>query len=280
MPDPTKLLTTLNRAVNLFRSTPGRRGHIVYLDADEVFATGDLHGNLDNLKAILSKADLARHPRRHLVLQEFIHGPQRYPDGSDKSHQALDVLAALKCQYPERVHFLLGNHELAQRTDQWIGKAEDNLNGLFRRGVDTAYGSQAEMVYQAYLDLFDAVPVALRTANRVFLSHSLPSAARLNGFDPAVLERDELSQNDLLPGGAVYALVWGRDVSSANTSAFLKKVDADFLISGHIACDQGFAMPNERQIILDSLGSPAGYVLLSTTRLLTSEDLKAGTGTL
>ena len=64
---------------------------------------GDLHGNLPAFKKVLLAAALDRHPGRHLVLQELIHGPLSYPgDGGDRSHQLLDVVAALKCQYPER----------------------------------------------------------------------------------------------------------------------------------------------------------------------------------
>jgi hypothetical protein len=77
----------------------------------------------------------------------------------------------------------------------------------------------------------------------------------------------------LEPGGNVYSLVWGRDVSVANAEAFLRKVDADWLISGHIPCAEGFAVPNERQIILDSLGSPASYCLFPATAALTHADL-------
>src|SRR5947209_6550944 len=119
MPDPIRHLTTLRRAVVAFRSTPGRRGRVGYLeDVDEVLVAGDLHGNLENFKTVLQRAELAAHPRRHLVLQEVVHGPHRYPAGGDKSHQLLDLLAALKCQFPRQVHFLMGNHELAQ----WTGK--------------------------------------------------------------------------------------------------------------------------------------------------------------
>jgi hypothetical protein len=280
MPDPARLLTTLRRAVEAFRATPGRRGRLVSIDAADVMATGDLHGNLDNLKRILQKADLAAHPRRHLVLQELIHGPHRYPGGGDKSHQALDVLAALKVQFPERVHFLPGNHELAQWLGLWIGKTEDDLNGLFRQGIETAYGAHAEAVYAAYRDLIAAAPLAVRTPNRVFLSHSLPSAARLASFDPAALERDPSDEADLRPGGSVYALVWGRDTSAANAAAFLQKVNADLLITGHIPCEQGIEVPNDRQIILDALGPRAGYCLFPADRPLTQQQLISCAGTL
>src|SRR6516164_2994173 len=157
MPNPVRLLHTLRQAVAAFRATPGRNGRLVIF------------------KRVLELAALARHPGRHLVLQEVVHGPFRYPAGGDKSHQLLDLVAALKCQFPARVHFLLGNHELAQWTNQGIAKEEGDLDAQFRQGITTAYGTYAPAVYEAYRELFAVVPLALRTVNRIFLSHSLPS---------------------------------------------------------------------------------------------------------
>jgi hypothetical protein len=274
MPDPARLVTMLRAAGQAFRDTPGRTGRTVALnDAAEVFATGDLHGNVENFRLILAKADLRGNPRRHLVLQEVVHGPFLYPDGSDKSHQLLDLLAALKCQYPRQVHFLPGNHELAQATNRLIGKGDIDYNELFRAGVRTAYAPRDVEIYDCYLQLLAVVPLALRTPNRIFLSHSLPSAKHLASFDPSVLERDVSEEPDLEYGGAVHSLVWGRDTSAANTAAFLQKVDADLLITGHIPCERGFSTPNDRQLILDSLGTPACYCLFPTDRPLTHADL-------
>src|SRR5207244_10253355 len=156
MPDPDRLLQTLRRAAQAFRDTPGRRGRLVVpQDVEEVLVAGDLHGNLENFRLLLQKGDLAQKPRRHLVLQELIHGPFHYAGGAgDKSHQLLDLAAALKCQYPRQVHLLLGNHELAQWTERWIMKGDLDLNQAFRAGVDTAYGARAADIYAAYRELF------------------------------------------------------------------------------------------------------------------------------
>jgi hypothetical protein len=59
-------------------------------------------------------------------------------------------------------------------------------------------------------------------------------------------------------------------------NGFLKKVDADFVISGHVACERGYAVPNDRQIILDCVGVPACYCLFSATRALTHDELVGG----
>jgi hypothetical protein len=274
MPDPERLLRTLHKARRAFLETPGREGHLVSLEnVDDVLVAGDMHGNLENFRQILLRANLAEHPRRHLVLQELVHGPFRYPTGGDQSHQLLDLLAALKCQFPARVHMLLGNHELAQWTNHWIAKADADLNDLFRNGIAYAYRERAADIYAAYLALFPALPWAVQTPNRIFVSHSLPSSQRLGSFDVAVLKHDDVTAESLQPGGMVYSLVWGRDTSAATAAAFLQKVGAHLLITGHIPCERGYDVPNERQIILDSLGRPACYCLLPADRPLSHQEL-------
>jgi len=281
MPDPTRLLRTLQQAIQAVRDTPGRKGRLVSLqEAGEVMVVGDLHGNVENFRKVLQKANLQKHSGRHLVLQELIHGPHKYPAGGDKSHQLLDLFAALKCQFPRQVHMLLGNHELSQWTGQAIAKVESDLNASFREGVGTAYGAQAPNIYAAYLELFAVIPLALRTPNRIFLCHSLPSASKMSEFDPAALEWDVHNEDDLRPGGSVHTLVWGRDTREETAAAFLQKVDADLLITGHIPCEQGFEAPNNRQLILDALGTPACYCLFPTDQALTQQDLLNFVGTL
>ncbi len=276
MPDADRLATTLRRAILAFRDTPGRSGRLIRLEGSrEVLVAGDLHGNLENFRRLLKLADLGKTPERYLILQEVIHGDFTYPDGSDKSHQLLDLVAALKVQYPRQVHFLLGNHELAQALNRPIGKGDAILNEQFRVGVENAYGSRADEVYSLYVQLVAVVPVAVRTPNRVFLSHSLPAASRMGAFDPAVLERDS-QEEDLIPTGAIHSLVWGRDTSPANVAEFLRRVDADLLITGHIPCEQGYATPNDRQLILDCLGHPAACCLFTTEQPLTHAELVAG----
>ena len=137
MPDPRKILTTIRRATELMRATPGRSGGIISpVGADEIMVVGDLHGNIPAFKQVLKLAALDRNPRRHLILQELIHGKLEYPDDKgDRSHQLLDIVAALKIQYPDRVHLILGNHELSELTGRIIAKDGKTLNMMFRMGI-------------------------------------------------------------------------------------------------------------------------------------------------
>lgn len=261
----------------ILRSQPGRRGRFLPAPPSrEVVVCGDLHGHLGNFKSLLQHAQLGVHASRCLVVQELIHGPFCYPGGGDKSHQLIDLTAALICQYPHRVYYLLGNHELSQWHNQRVGKGDVTFNNLFRAGVDEAYGDHGAEVYHAYLELFAAAPLALRTANRVFLSHTLPGANHLATFDPKIIERDAFTEADIRPGGSIHSLVWDRDLSLHNAEGFLKKVDAHWLITGHIPSDAGFLQPNVRHLILDAKGTPGCYCIFRTDQPLEMADLLAG----
>jgi hypothetical protein len=99
-------------------------------------------------------------------------------------------------------------------------------------------------------------------------------------FDSKAMTSDDLHPGDLIPGGQLHSLVWGRDTSVENVTAFMNKVDADWLITGHIPCEQGFATPNDRQLILDCMGTPAAYCLFPVNRPVTFQDLLEGVKTL
>lgn len=275
MPAPDRMLTHLRRAITLVRATPGRHGRIVNLqDCTEVLIAGDLHGHVGNFQALFKVADLGNHPKRHFVLQELIHGKFRYPQGGDKSHQLVDLFAALKGQFPRQVHYIPGNHEMAQWTNRPVIKADENLNALFQSGVAEAYGPRfGPEIYSTYLELFQSLPVILRTPNRVLMSHSQPTGHSLSLFHPTLLDSDTHQPADLLPGGAVHSLLWGRDTTATTTKEFLRKMDADLLVSGHIACEEGYQAPNDHQLILDCAECPAGCLLFPTTRPLSQKDL-------
>ena len=275
MPDPRKVLTTIRRATELFRATPGRAGSIISLvDASDVMVVGDLHGNLAGFQKALRAAALDRHPTRHLVLQELIHGPLSYPgNAGDRSHQLLDVVAALKCQYPERAHLILGNHELSELTGRVIGKDGETLNAKFMQGITTAYGTDAAEIFEAYKALFAALPLAVRTTNRVYLCHTIPDERDLDSLELDLLAADHWPEPAMKRRGTIYALTWGRDISPETADRFAAMVDADFFITGHQPCDEGFRQANHRQIIIDGTNPNPCYCLFPATGPVTIESL-------
>ena len=277
MPPPDRVLNILRRAIDHTRRTPGRHGHYLHLpNCTEVVVGGDMHGHLPNFLAVMKAADLANHPTRHLILQELIHSEFFYPNGGDKSHQLVDLYATLKCQFPERVHFLPGNHEMAQMTGRQVAKGGASQNAQFVHGVQAAYGDAAADICRAYHDLFRDSPLAIRTPNGVVCCHTLVPAKSLPDFDPARLTDEQYDEKEYAPGGSVYAILWGRDVSDDTAEAFARKMDAELFVTGHIAADAGYSVPNRRQLIVDCAATPAGYVKFPADRPITHAELVAG----
>ncbi|MGZ3379679.1 MAG: metallophosphoesterase [Isosphaeraceae bacterium] len=279
MPDPQEILATIRKATELMRSTPGRSGSVVaFDDADEVMVVGDLHGNLPAFSQALAIAALDWYPRRHLVLQELVHEINKNDDDRpDRSHQLVDLVSALKCQYPQRVHLILGNHELSELTGRIIGKDGHALNLRFRQGMELAYGARTQEVYEAYLVLFAALPLAVRTPNRVFVCHTLPDARYLEDLDLALLQADHWPEEAMKRGGTIYALTWGRDNTPETADRFAAMVDADWFITGHQPCDEGFRQANHRQIIIDGTNPYPAYCLFPALGAVTIESLLKST---
>jgi len=268
------VIATYETATRANQNTPTRVGNEIVLDAetaDDVMITADLHGHRRNFNAIKRLAALDNHPRRHLVLQEVCHGGPTYPNGGDMSHGMLEDVAKLKAAYPERVHFLLSNHELAELTDYPILKAKKMLNLMFRLGMQEMYGPATGKVRQAYLEFIRSCPLAVRLPG-VLVCHSAPEQTDIRGFDSGVFQRP-LEALDLKEHGDVFRLVWGRDHRPENAKAFAKLVGARTLIHGHEPCPEGYSVPNEVQIILDCCGEKACYLLVPTSKEFTHAEL-------
>jgi len=267
--------TLLGQAIHANLHTPGRDGNVVVLTPDiaaEVMLTGDIHGHQPNFAAIVARADLDAHPGRHLVLQEVCHGGPSYPQGGCMSHRMLEEVAALKVRYPQRVHFLLGNHELAELAEFPIRKNRQMLNMQFRLGMQQAYGEEADLVRQGYSGFLESCPLAVRLPGGIFVSHSIPERVDLQGFDLEAF-RCPLEDSDYSAGSPIFELLWGRDYRDENARAFAELVGARVLITGHEPCPGGFRAPNPCQIILDCCNSMGAYLVVRTDREYSLADL-------
>lgn len=271
----TTTIAAAHQAAEANRRTPGRRGNVVEIPAGggDVLVSGDLHGDRRNFEAVLAHAALDDHPRRHLVMQEVCHGGPSYPDAAGcMSHLMLEDVIGLKVRYPDRFHFLMSNHELAELTDYPIVKGQRLLNLQFRCGMQSMYDDQTEAVRAGYLEFLASCPLAIRVGAGVFLTHSLPAALDCHEFDATIFDR-ELTPDDVVTGGSVFRLVWGRDYRRDNAAAFASIVHAQVLIHGHDPCVDGFRAPNDLQLIIDGQGDKAAYVLLPLDRNQTHEEI-------
>jgi hypothetical protein len=264
-----EIVRRMERAAVGNLNTAGRDGGIVTITpeaADEVMVTGDLHGHRRSFNQIRKIADLAARPRRHLIMQEVVHGGPKYDNGGCMSHAMLEDVAKLKLEFPDRVHFLLSNHELSELTGYPIQKGGALLNLLFRLGVHFMYGAATDRVLLSYGEFIRSCPLAVRW-NGVFASHSVPENIRQNRFDTGIFSRP-IVRSDMDPRGPVFELVWGRDYSEENAQAFAAMVGADVLLHGHEPTDDGYFAPNPTQIIFDCCHAKPSYAILPTSEPL------------
>jgi hypothetical protein len=271
-----RIIETYDQAAQANLKTPGRQFAVVELTtdlADQVMITGDLHGHRRNFNAIRRIADLAGHPRRHLILQEVCHGGPLYPqNGGCMSHTMLEDVAKLKTQFPNQVHFLLGNHELAELTEYPIQKNKQMLNLLFRLGLQQMYGPATEKVREAYLPFLESCPLGVRLPGGVFISHSIPENIEEEDFDKTIFSR-EIESLEFYERSSIFSLVWGRDYRPENACKFAEMVDARVLINGHEPCVDGHNVPNDVQVILDCCSDAACYVMLPVGEELTHDQI-------
>jgi len=251
----------MDRAAMLARRDPLRRGNVIHLPpAGDMVVLGDIHGDAENFRSVVEWADLGRNKDRYLVLQELVHGGPLDEKGCDHSFRLLETAAVLKCRFASQVQLVLSNHDLAEIAGSTIKKAGVSVSAAFWRGIASAYGEGWPEVHGAYRRFLAAMPLAARTPNGVFISHSTPERDAIDLFDFSVFNRP-LHVDDFLPGGSVYALVWGRAHDQEAADRFAKAVGADVLVTGHQMSMPGVNAPTSRQIILVSEG-PLGRFLL------------------
>lgn len=271
-----RVIDTFGKAARANTDLKTRMGNVIELtptSADEVMITADLHGHRKNFNRIRQIADLGSHPRRHLIMQEVCHGGPTYPiSGGCMSHQMLEDVAALKAKYPEQVHFLLSNHELAEMTDYPIVKHGKMLNLMFRFGMQEMYGPATNKIREAFVPFLRTLPLAVRISKGVWVSHTLPDKCDQTAFKSDIFDRP-LRDDDFLEDSPLFGFVWGRDFRQQNADAFAKLIDAEILIHGHEPSGDGFSAPNSRQVILDCSAEQAKYVILPVGEPLSQGDV-------
>ncbi|MCG3178163.1 MAG: hypothetical protein BIFFINMI_00486 [Phycisphaerae bacterium] len=250
------IIAAYRQAADAARHCPLRRGQVVHTPPGaDLLIAGDLHGNGQNLLRIERLADLDRYPERHVVLQELIHPTSDASDppaaAGDDSHHVLTRVARWQARHPQRVHVILGNHELAQMTGQDILKDGASICRAFADGVAAHYGGEAAEVLDAMYDYCRALPLAVRSADGVAVVHSLPADRLAPRFDATIFVREQ-TDADRLRSGPVYQLVWGRTVGRAAIDLIRQILDAKLLVLGHQPQPTGFRVLDHDALIIAS----------------------------
>ncbi len=254
-----------------------RTGQIVHLPPDhEVWMTGDIHDHRTNFRKLLAAAKLDENPNRHLILHELIHGEHFGPDGAEDSWRMLLEAAELKCDFPDQVHFLFANHDLAQIHGEGIMKAGLSVCEAFNKGIKRDFPNESMGVQLAITEFLLSLPLAIQCPNGLWFSHSLPTDEQIPTFDYSVFTRTPLTSEDYKKRvSPVYQLIWGRKYTEAGIAMFAEKVNAKLLVTGHQPQEAGHLSIGEQLLIIDSSHNQGVFLPLSTSATYTVDDLTA-----
>lgn len=243
--------STLEAAAAALRDASCRSGCVHLLgDSGRLVVAGDLHDNPVHLERIQTFARLAD-PSSHLVVQELIHG-DRLINGVDLSYRVVTKVAQLVLRFPGRVHPLLANHELCQMLGIGVSKGHGDGTALFRDGLDFVFGDDADLVDASIATFFRSMPLALRTSNGLWCSHSLPSPETMDRFDATVFERPLADGDYRAPRGSAYLLVWGRGQTVEQVEKLAQEWNVTTFCLGHAHSDDGAHEVTPRMVVLNS----------------------------
>lgn len=228
-----------------------RHGSIVDLPrTGTLWVTGDLHDARDNLRKMI-KLVRWQDPDHHLILHELIHGP-RLTNNCDFSYRTLLDAAALKVRFPEQVHFLLANHELAQIQHDEILKGKISVVQAFLDGLDYVFGEDATKVEMAMMKFIRSMPMAVRCANGLFCAHSLPNQRKRAQFDPSIVDRVPTRADLLGPNGSAHLMVWGRNIAQDWADDLAAYWSVECFALGHQPAEMGYETHEQSMLILNS----------------------------
>ena len=229
-----------------------RSGPIVELpDHGRLLISGDLHDHLDHWYRILHLARLEESTDNHVILQELIHG-DRLLNGMDFSYRMLARVAEVVLAFPDQVHVMLGNHELAQLTHRAVSKGAGNSVAFFQDAVDWVYGDDAPEVTEAIDAFIAAMPLAVRTRRGLLCSHSLPAADRMGAFEPEILERPLSPADYEGSGSSIYLLTWGRRHQEEQLDLLARRWNVSTFCIGHQSVPEGIRQDGPRLIVVNS----------------------------
>lgn len=249
--DAQAVIDTFQQAEQANLNTPRRNGAVVDLpDAGKLIMSGDLHDNSQNYHRLTKLAKLDASPTHYLILHEVIHGPDLV-NGLDLSVRMLVEVAALKCHYPDQVFVLQSNHELAQYRHEGILKEGRDTVESFDEGLEYLYADRADAVREAMNGYIHSLLLAVRCANGLLFSHSLPGNNRMRKFDPALLDHVP-THEALSTKGDLYHMVWGRNQSQKTADRLAEAWGCNQFVMGHQPADMGYEPFGENMLVLAS----------------------------
>jgi hypothetical protein len=249
---PQTIINWLNKGIEANNADKFRWGNVIHLPArGSLVATGDIHGHRRNFERMTAFADLANNPDRHILLQEIIHGGPENSEGGCLSYRLLFDVVRYKLAFPDRIHIIMGNHDIAFINDSEVIKNGKELNRSIQAALDQEFERDSGDVKLMIKRFLFSQALAVRCRNRIWLSHSLPSDHSLDKFDQNILEKP-LQGSDMIKPGSAYVLIWGRKHSQDLLDKMAELLDVDVFVLGHQSQEQGWSQAGKNLLIIAS----------------------------
>ncbi|KAJ2337163.1 serine/threonine protein phosphatase Pzh1 [Coemansia sp. RSA 2681] len=215
--------------------------------AAPVKITGDIHGQYTDLLRLFDKCGYPPHCN-YLFLGDYV----------DRGKQSLETMLLLMCfkiKYPDNFFLLRGNHECANVT---------RVYGFY----DECKRRCNVKVWKAFVNAFNALPVAAVVASKIFCVHG--------GLSPDLATMDQVRQLprpcDVPDHGVLNDLLWSdpsdtaadweeneRGVSycfgKSVITEFLRRMDFDLICRAHMVVEDGYEFFHGRQLVTELLCS-------------------------
>ena len=247
-----EIIDLCKKGAELNYSDKYRQGNIVQLPAEgKVVITGDLHGNRRNFEKITTFAGLENNPGTFLIFQEILHGGPEDERGGCLSFELFFEILGYQLQYPGQVYLVMGNHDTAIINDNNVLKGGKEMNEALKNAMKRRFGGDYQSVFNALREYLLSQPLAVRSPNRIWMSHSLPANCHVDGFDTSVFTKP-LEISALQRPNPAYLLTWGRRHSKEAVKKLSQLFDVDIFILGHQPQENGFSHAQENLIIIAS----------------------------
>ena len=207
----------------------------------------DIHGNLTDFKRFIHIWDEFDNKDNHLIFTgDFIHAMGME---NDKSIEILEYIKFL-CENFSNIHVLLGNHEWATISQKPVFKAGINQTFNFDTLLLKKFGEKRYLEkMDEYIEFFKKLPIAVRTDNKIFISHAGPPT-NVNSLDEIKNITDDGFNSD---NPQLFQMLWNRqdNFSEDDLKSFLDTVNCNMMIVGHTPVD-GIKLLYKKLLIVSS----------------------------
>jgi protein phosphatase len=257
------LVSQINQLFSAEKANSGKMqitGRLIRMPpSGEATVVGDIHGDLESLRHILSETEFVEKASNKKEAYLVFLGD--YGDRGPYSPEVYHVVLSLKKMFPEKIALLQGNHE---GPEDLLAHPHDLPYHLQRK-----FGADWHAVYIELSRLFRRFHTSVLVNERCIMLHGgVPSRARnlddvayAHEKHPAESHLEEILWSDPAEGiTGTYSSprgagkLFGEDV----TDAFLKMSDVHFVVRGHEPAGEGYKINHSSKVLtlFSRKGSP------------------------